>query len=94
VKLLYTERAKTDLSLAFEWYEEQRIGLGLEFLDCVESSIKNVLQTPDLYAKQYADFRRVLTSRFPFSIFYTIEKNNVIIIHAIFDNRQDPNKLP
>ncbi len=28
--------AEADLAAAFCWYEEQRSGLGLEFLDCVE----------------------------------------------------------
>jgi toxin ParE1/3/4 len=94
VNLKYTERAKTDIGLAFEWYEDQRNGLGFEFLDCVENTLQNIILTPELYAKQYADFRRILIRRFPFSIFYTIEKNHLIIIHAVFDNRQDPKKLP
>ena len=34
-----------------------------------------------------------VTRRFPFSIFYTIEPDE-IIIHSVFDNRQDPKKKP
>jgi plasmid stabilization system protein ParE len=93
MKLRYTNRAKDDVVIAFAWYEEQRKGLGFEFLDCVENSIHNILQMPKLYPTQHADFRRVLVRRFPFSIFYSIE-NKGIIIHAVFDNRQDPERLP
>ena len=39
--LRYTERAKDDIELAFEWYEKQRRGLGFEFLDCIEKSLNN-----------------------------------------------------
>jgi plasmid stabilization system protein ParE len=93
MRLRYTNRAKDDLEIAFTWYEGQRRGLGFEFLDCVEAAIETILQMPKLYAKQYESFRRVLVRRFPFSIFYTIEKKE-IVVHAIFDNRQDPARLP
>jgi len=43
--------------------------------------------------KPYSSFRRCTIRRFPFSIFYTIEED-IIVIHAIFDNRQDPVDLP
>ncbi|MFH0784631.1 MAG: type II toxin-antitoxin system RelE/ParE family toxin [Pseudomonadota bacterium] len=93
MRLRYTAEAKEDLVIAFEWYEGQRRGLGFEFLDCVEAAIETILQMPKLYAKQHDSFRRTLVRRFPFSIFYTIEKKE-IVIHAIFDNRQDPVRLP
>lgn len=93
MKLHYTSRSRDDLGLAFEWYEEQRHGLGFEFLACVEATIEAILQMPRLYAKQHDNFRRALVRRFPFSIFYTIESKN-IVVHAVFDNRQDPCRLP
>ncbi len=93
MKLRYTDHARDDLEIALAWYEEQRHGLGLEFLDCVEAAIETILQMPKLYAKHHAEFRRVLIRRFPFSIFYTLEQDE-IIVHAVFDNRQDPARLP
>lgn len=44
MKLLYTERSREDVELAFAWYEKQRKGLGFEFLDCVEFSIQNIIE--------------------------------------------------
>ena len=93
MKLCYTGRAATELNIAFSWYEGQRKGLGFEFLDCVEAVVKTILQTPKLYAKYHHPFRRALVQRFPFSVFYTIEINE-IVVHAIFDNRQDPARIP
>jgi plasmid stabilization system protein ParE len=79
MRLRYTDRAKDDLDIAFQWYAGQRHGLGFDFLDCVEATIETILQMPKLYAKQHNNFRRALIRRFPFSIFYTIE--NVTIQH-------------
>ena len=93
MRLRYTSRARNDLDIAFEWYEEQRRGLGFDFLDCVEAAIEIIQQMPKLYARHHEHFRRTLVRRFPFSIFYTIEEKE-IVVHAIFDNRQDPVRLP
>ncbi len=93
MRLRYTERAKDDIAFAFEWYEKQRRGLGFEFLDCIELAIKGLLIFPEMHQLCYSNFRRCVIRRFPFSIFYTIEGTE-IIIHSVFDNRQDPNKRP
>ena len=93
MKLYYTDRAKEDIELAFGWYEKQRHGLGLEFLNCIEISIQNILRFPKMYQISHSSFHRCVINRFPFSIFYTIEHGK-IIVHAVFDNRQDPKKQP
>lgn len=91
--LRYTDRSKDDVDLAFAWYEKQRRGLGFEFLDCVEVSLNNILSFPEMYERIYSDYRRCVVRRFPFSVFYTIEGDE-IVIHSVFDNRQDPKKRP
>lgn len=91
--LTYTARAKVDIDLAVGWYERQRKGLGLEFLDCLELAVRDILENPEFYSVKYLRYRSVLVRRFPFSVFYTIEQN-VIVVHAVFDNRQDPAKRP
>ena len=93
MKIRYTDKSKEDVDLAFKWYEKQRRGLGFEFLDCIEASLKNILCFPEMHEICYLNFRRCVIRRFPFSVFYTIEDYE-IIIHAVFDNRQDPKKSP
>ena len=93
MKLVYTERAVADLDLAIEWYEKQRKGLGFEFLDCVEVAICRVLEDPKMYPVKHKGLRVALTRRFPFSVFYEVLENEVVI-HALFDNRQDPKSRP
>ena len=91
--LRYTDRSKDDIEFAFRWYEIQRRGLGFDFLDCIEMSVCNILRFPEMYKISYSVFRRCVIRRFPFSIFYTIE-NEEIVIHSVFDNRQDTKKRP
>ncbi len=91
--LRYTDRAKDDVELAFAWYERQRRGLGFEFLDCVEIAVKSILENPEMYRINYSSFRGCLIRRFPFLVFYTAEDAE-IVVHSVFDNRQDPEKRP
>ena len=59
MKLLYTDRAKEDLDMAFEWYEKQRRGLGFEFLDCVELSIKDIKMVVNAYQQLKNSFENI-----------------------------------
>ena len=93
MKLRYTDRAKIDIESAFAWYEKQRRGLGFEFLDCVETAVKSILENSKLYRIYYSRFRGCIIRRFPFSIFYTLEDSE-IVVHSVFGNRQNPNKKP
>jgi plasmid stabilization system protein ParE len=93
MKLRYTDRSKDEVELAFAWYERQRRGLGFEFLDCVEAAFQNIIDYPELYQIRYSYFRGCHIRRFPFSVFYTIEETE-IVVHSVFDNRQDPKWMP
>ncbi len=93
MKLRYTAGARDDIDLALAWYERQRRGLGLEFLDCVEAAIASVRDSPSMYPIRYSCFRCCVVRRFPFSIFYTIEDDE-IVVHSVFDNRRNPSKRP
>lgn len=93
MKLRYTSRAVNELESALVWYEKQRRGLGLDFLGCVEAALTSIRTNPEIYPICYGNFRRCVVRRFPFSIYFTVEDKR-IILHAVFDNRSDPRKLP
>lgn len=93
MRIRYTDKALFDLEIAFDWYENQFPGLGLEFLDCIEEKIQKIKDMPKAYPVHHENFRRALLRRFPFSIFFTVEEQ-IIVLHAIFDNRQSPDRHP
>jgi len=75
----------------FQWYQEQRSGLGFDFKLCVDEVFSKLQKHPSIYKKVYRNIRRAVTRRFPFSVFYIIENNNVIIL-AVLHARRDPEK--
>lgn len=49
----YTGQAEIDIDIAMGWYENQRHGLGFEFLNCVEEVASRILESPKLYSIPY-----------------------------------------
>jgi plasmid stabilization system protein ParE len=81
--------AEADITAAALWYEARRAGLGDEFLAEVDRGIKRALDNPLTYRVIYPkrNTRRVLVSRFPCRIFFTIEVDE-IVVHAVLHARR------
>ena len=91
-QIIVRPEAESDLNKAFQWYEVQSPGLGLEFLRCVDDSFDVIQQNPLLYQKIYKDIRRSLTHRFPYGIFYIIDETKIIVL-AVLHAKRDPGHL-
>lgn len=81
--------AEIEIEEAYHWYEEQRDGLGSDFLLCVEEGLEKIRKTPDMYPIVHRNVRRLLIRRFPYGIFYTI-RQDVLTILAVFHGHHDP----
>lgn len=86
--------AETDLREARQWYESRRAGLGDEFLDEVNRAINLLQERADQRPVYYRDFRRLVTRRFPYKIFYRIEGDRVIVFRVLHAKRDHPQWLP
>lgn len=74
---------------AYNWYEDQKEGLGDDFLDCVDEKINQIQQMPELYAIVHKEIRRVAIRRFPYLIYYRIVVDRVIVL-AVLHGRTNP----
>ena len=83
------DQAREDLIEGFHFYEEQQAGLGSYFLSNLYADIESLLLYSGLHEKIYTDYLRLLSRRFPFAVYYTMEAD-VIYIHAVIDCRRDP----
>ena len=81
--------ARAEFDEAFDWYEQQQAGLGLDFLDCVADVLARIESMPKSYEMVFEDVRRAIVRRFPYSIFYRIETNQIVVL-AVFHSKRDP----
>lgn len=82
------ETAKEDLRAGYRFYEDQRVGLGDYFLDCLQADVRSLQIYAGIHVKAEGFFR-MLAKRFPFAIYYLID-NDRIDVYAILDCRRDP----
>lgn len=79
--------AEEDLEEAAVWYEQQRPGLGHEFLDEVLRTFSNISEQSGAYPLLHRDTRRALTHRFPFSVYYRLHGGDVVVIAVMHGSR-------
>ena len=71
--IIVRPEAEADIAAAFAWYEEQRLGLGTEFLSEIERCLERIEDYPEGHPVIYRRYRRALTRKFPYKIFYIVE---------------------
>jgi len=77
-----------DLEEAWSWYEFQRAGLGGELLDEVRCAVRLLETDAERRPFYYRDFRRLLTRRFPYKLFYRIEGDRVFVFRILHAKRK------
>ena len=78
-KLIVAPEVEQDVAEANAWYEGRRIGLGEEFLSCVDACIEAIRRTPEMYVTVHENYRRGLVRRFPYAIFYEYVEGRVTV---------------
>ena len=83
--------AEQDLTDAAAWYEEQRQGLGHEFLDEVLTMLSSIAETPLMYPNVHRNTRRAVIHRFPFSVYFRVESATIVVV-AIMHGSRNPQR--
>ncbi len=74
---------------AADWYEQQRTGLGDDYVAEVESVIARISANPLLHAKVYGDVRKAVVKRFPYIVLYLVEPTEIVIV-SVFHTSRNP----
>lgn len=76
--------ALADIADAAAWYEAQHPSLGEELVDEIIRAIRRAEANPDLFRiiRPRGAIRRVLTQRFPYRIFFSVN-DDTLHVHAV-----------
>ncbi|MFH1111133.1 MAG: type II toxin-antitoxin system RelE/ParE family toxin [Planctomycetota bacterium] len=88
-QLILRPQAEADLAEAYAWYEERRAGLGQSLLLSVEAALASIRENPLLFPVVHGNIRRALIRRFPFGVYYLVDRETVVVV-AIFHASRDP----
>lgn len=80
---------RDEINDAHDWYEEQRSGLGRDFLEEVAKVLADVLANPARYGFAEGDIREGPLSRFPYAVYYRVLTDRIRVL-AVYHASRDP----
>ncbi|MDX6559116.1 MAG: hypothetical protein QOF72_2165 [Blastocatellia bacterium] len=80
--------AEEEMTEASVFYEAATSGLGAGFLDEVQRLINILREHPELGQPVGRDLRRAILHRFPFSLIYSVEVDEVLIVAVAHQHRR------
>lgn len=86
--------AEFEINDSISFYENQKLGLGKQFLSYLKGYFKILITNPKLFAiKNEPYFRELPLVKFPFVIIFEIYQDEVII-HSVFHTSRNHTKKP
>jgi len=89
MKVRILDLARDDLIAGYSFYERRESGLGSTFLECLFADIGSLEQFGGVHRIAYRDFRRLLSERFPFAVYYTMN-DDIVLVRSVVDCRRKP----
>ena len=86
--LKISQLAFLEIEDAKEFYNLQKPTLGDTFKNDVKKTIENIKNFPNLYPNITNDLKRTVLHRFPYSIFYAITDNTILILSVAHQHRK------
>jgi len=81
--------AEQELEAAAIWYQEKHPGLGDDFLNEFEATVRRILCGPEQGRRIFGDNRKLNFPRFPYAIVYAV-KGEAIFVKAVMHLHRRP----
>ena len=83
--------AVEDLHLGRVFYEDQGEGLGEYFFDSLFSDIDSLVLYAGIHPNVFG-YQRLLSKRFPYAVYYTLE-DDLVVVWRVLDLRRHPDRI-
>ncbi len=91
-KIILENRAIQEIDDAYNWYESQKRGLGMDFMVELYDYFGIISQSPKIFPIDFKHYRRAVLKRFSkYMIIYSIENKEVYVL-SVFNIKQNPNR--
>ena len=82
--------ARTEVREVVAYYNQQRDGLGVEFVSELKQTLLRIRHYPLAWSPLSSRVRRCLINRFPYSVIYEV-RTDLILIAAVQHHSKEPN---
>lgn len=90
-KLLIRPLAANEIIDASDWYNEQKEGLGNEFIVELDAFFNTLLLNPSVYSYFEKPVRQGKIDRFPYIIIYEVF-DDLIVVYSVFMAKRNPSR--
>lgn len=80
MQLIFSPEAKAEFEDGVRYYERQFQGLGRNFREDVRQALVRLRAWPLAAPIEQGDIRRLLLSRFPYKLLYSVEADHIYIL--------------
>jgi toxin ParE1/3/4 len=89
LRVVFRRAAKHEFDDAADRYDEQRPGLGEEFIVEIDQAVAKAATAPERYPIVFGDVRRAVARRFPFSVYFRVRRDSMVVL-SVFHGRRNP----
>ena len=89
-KIVVSLRARKDIEESYDWYEGEKLGLGVRFVLSIDHVFNVISMNPEAFARQKKDYRQLPVKDFPYLIVYKIQGKDTINILRVFHTSRNP----
>ena len=86
-QLIIRPRAADDIEAIRVWYEGERVGLGVQFLDELASRLEDIEREPLSFRRLAEDVRIAHLRRFPYHLYFGIHDDTIELLTVLHTAR-------
>ena len=89
LRVAFRKSARAEFDADADYYEQQRPGLGEDFIDAIDTAISRAAANPERCAVVIKNVQRIVVRRFPYTVFFRV-RNSRLIDLSVFHSSRNP----
>jgi len=92
-RLILSPDARAHLTSAVRWYQDKEANLAFRFRAEAKITLRRIAQNPYQFPVIHLEIRRALMTRFPYSVYFSLNQDNIFVIAVGHQRRLLPVSL-
>jgi plasmid stabilization system protein ParE len=85
------KHAQLDYEQSLEWYMERSVVAAEKFVAAIDNALQLICDNPTRWRNKYKNFHEISLKKYPFTIIYTTEADNaIVVVSSIYHHKRKP----